>query len=54
MGGHVCKTKRKDFNRNGWGIKTWKVKNGEEDMEVELISRKIPILLKYNTRRVKF
>lgn len=52
MGGHVCKTKRKDFNRNGWGIKTWKVKNGEEDMEVELISRKMGTQRQYEEGKI--
>lgn len=29
------------YNRNGWSIEAWEVRNGEEDMEVELISREI-------------
>lgn len=52
MGKHVCKTKRKNFNRNGWGIKTWKMENGEEDKKVELISRKMGTERQYEEGKI--
>lgn len=52
MAGQVWKTKRKDFNRNGWGIEAWKMKNGE-DMEVELISREMGIQKQYEGKILK-